>query len=63
MISPQPDPPLSPEDSARVAELSERDIRNLDEALMAEAQQHVAAEIARSGAFRAATHTGMFVCW
>jgi SAM-dependent methyltransferase len=33
------------------------------EALMAEAQQHVAAEIARSGAFRAATHTGMFVCW
>ena len=37
MISPQPDPPLSPEDSARVAELSERDVRNLDEALMAEA--------------------------
>ena len=33
------------------------------EALMAEAQQQVDAEIARSGAFRATTHTGMFVCW
>ena len=34
---PEPDPPLSPEESARVAELTERDIRNIDEALMAEA--------------------------
>jgi hypothetical protein len=35
--SPEPDPPLSLEESARVAELGDRDIRNIDEALMAEA--------------------------
>ena len=33
----RPDPPLSPEEHARVAELSEQDLRNIDEALLAEA--------------------------
>ena len=34
---PQPDAALSPEESARVAKLSERDIGNIDAALLAEA--------------------------
>ena len=34
---PQPDPSLSPEESARVADLSERDVRGIDAALLAEA--------------------------
>ena len=35
--APLPDPPLSPEQSARVAKLSEHDLHNIDAALLAEA--------------------------